>query len=67
MEPTTCSSLTGTAGRSETAGIILLGVALRPLPEIVLYLPKYQLFNTLNHLICMYFEFENAWLPILML
>ena len=28
---------------------------------------KYQLLNTLNHLICMYFEFENAWLPILML
>ena len=64
MELTTCSSLSGTVGRSETAGMTLLGRPLRPLPDIVLYLQKYQLFNTLNHLICMYFEFENAWLPI---
>ena len=64
VEPTTCSSLSGIAGRSETAGMTLLGRPLRPLPDIVLYLPKNQPFNTLNHLICMYFEFENAWLPI---
>ena len=64
MEPTTYSSLSGTVGRSETAGIILLGRPLRPLPDIVMYLKKYQLFSTLKYLICMYFEFENAWLPV---
>ena len=63
MEPTMCSSLSGTARRLGTARMTLLGRPLRPLPDIVLYL-KNQQFNTLNHLICMYFEFENAWLSI---
>ena len=60
VEPTTCSSLSGTAGRSETSDMTLLGRPRRPLPDIVLCLQKNQLFNTLNHLICMYFEFKNA-------
>ena len=64
VEPTTCSSLSGTAGCSETSRMTLLGRPRRPLPDIVLYLQKNQLFNTLNHLICMYFEFKNAWLPV---
>ena len=64
VEPTTCSSLSGTVGRSETSAMTLLGRPRCPLPDIVLYLQKNQLFNTLNHLICMYFEFKNAWLLI---
>ena len=67
VEPTKCSSLLVIAGRKETAGMTLLGRPLRPLPDIVLYLQKNQLFNTLNYLIYMYSKFEHAWLPILML
>ena len=64
VEPTTCSSLSSTSGHSETYGMTLLGRPRRPLSNIVLYLQKNQFFNTLNHLICMYFEFENAWLSV---
>ena len=57
VEPTTCSSLSGTAERSEASGMTLLGRPLRHLPDIVC-ICKNQLFNTLNHLICMNFEFK---------
>ena len=64
VEPITCSSLSSTTGRSETTGITLLRRPRRALPDIVLYLQKNQLFNNLNHLIYIYFEFKNAWLPV---
>ena len=40
VEPTTCSSLSGTAGRSKASGMALLGRPLRPLHDIVLYKKK---------------------------
>ena len=61
VEPTTCSTPSGTSGRSKASGMALLGRPRRPFPDIVLH-SQNQLFNTFKHLIYMYFEFENAWL-----
>ena len=66
-ELTAFSTPLGTAGHSKASRMALLGRSRHPLPDIVLYLKerkKKQLFSTLKHLKCMYFEFENVWLPI---
>ena len=47
VEPTTCSSLSGTAGSSKASGMTLLGRPRRPLPDIVLYLQKKKKINYL--------------------